>query len=256
MTFLTPELRFNADPYHPNQRGNILLQFREKGYAVARGVFDPASVDGFRAQLESLVRKGPTHWPPYVLDSEDPILAYPARAPRLLDLLRGAFMPWIDEPQPTLFHPAWSVRAADPNGKQYIDWHKDADHNAKTAVHGGYTYPAVIHVNMYFEDTPPENGPTWVIPRSHRDPTLTPYADSFAEEPLACKKGDAVLWDQRLWHRGSARTVEGFRIVAIFGFYATPVTNRRKLAPAQRNAFLQAESETDKTLFGGAIDLG
>lgn len=109
---------------------------------------------------------------------------------------------------------------------------------------------------MYFEDMTPEKGPTWVLPRSHRDPGITPYAGSPEEVPLTCKKGDVVLWDQRLWHRGSARLTEGYRIVAIFGFYATPTTGRRKLTPAQRNAFLAADTETEQVLYGGAMDTG
>jgi len=42
-----PALKFNTTPYHPNDSGNILLRFREQGFAVAPGVFERDSVDPF-----------------------------------------------------------------------------------------------------------------------------------------------------------------------------------------------------------------
>ena len=46
-------LRFNEQPYNFNEGGNILAQFRGRGWAVLRNVFDRESVDAFRELLLS-----------------------------------------------------------------------------------------------------------------------------------------------------------------------------------------------------------
>lgn len=69
MAFLTPALAFNDEPYHANNRGNTLLKFREQGFAVASGVFQPDTVDAFREQLESLITRAR---PPSTADTPTP----------------------------------------------------------------------------------------------------------------------------------------------------------------------------------------
>ena len=247
-SFLEPALKFNEIPFHPNESGNMLLQFRERGYAIVPHVFEPDSVDPFRAQIESLVVRDEAGTPTAVR-TDDPIAVYLAKAPRLLGVLRGAFMPWFGRPHPVLFHPSWVVKPANPEDNNVHGWHRDADHGGVTGVHG-YTYPTVVHIAVYLADMTPEFGPTYVIPRSHRDPKLSPYGDAV-EEPFLPRKSDVVVWDQRLWHRGSARTVPGLRMVAIFGFYA--VNSGYRLSEAQMNALAKASSEEERILFGGPV---
>ena len=254
MSFLRPELKFTEEVLHPNSRGNILAKFREKGFAVVPGVFQRDSVDGFRAQIESLVEEGESPDQPLRLESDDPILVHPAAAPRLINMLKGTFMAWNNEPHPVLFHPAWVIKPSNPDKPLVHDWHKDADHEGKSNIHG-YSRPTIVHVNMYFEDMTVERGPTYAIPRSHRDPGISPY-DGASEEPLICQKGDAGIWDQRLWHRGSSRIEKGVRIVAIFGFYSVPTgAERWTVNPSQKHAYMAAKSDQEKTLFGGPIDI-
>jgi hypothetical protein len=254
MSFLESELKFTEASFHPNNRGNTLANFREKGFAVVPAVFQRDSVDAFRAQIESLIEKGDHPSQPLKLESEDPILVHPAAAPRLIDMLGGTFMAWNNDPHPVLFHPAWAIKPSNPDKRLAHNWHKDADHEGKSNING-YSRPTVVHVNMYFEDMTIERGPTYVIPRSHRDANISPY-DGATEEPLICNKGDAILWDQRLWHRGSSRTEEGIRIVAIFGFFAVPITAEQwTVSASQKNAYLAAESDQEKTLFGGPMNL-
>ncbi|MDA1139890.1 MAG: phytanoyl-CoA dioxygenase family protein [Planctomycetota bacterium] len=254
MPFLKSELKFTEDSLHPNTRGNILSKFRERGFAVVPAVFQRDSVDAFRAQIESLIEKGEHPSQPLKLESDDPILVHPARGPRLIDILKGTFMAWNNEPHPVLFHPAWVVRPANPDQRLVHDWHKDADHEGKTNILG-YSRPTVVHVNMYFEDMTIERGPTYVVPRSHRDAKISPY-DGAGEDPLVCNKGDAIIWDQRLWHRGSSRTEPGTRIVAIFGFFSVPITPEQwTVSTYQKNAYLAAETDQEKTLFGGPMNL-
>jgi hypothetical protein len=255
MDYLEPELKFTEELFPANYRGNILARFREKGFAVIPGAFQADTVDAYRRQIESLVIDSGHPSNPYRLENEDPILVYPAKAPRILDILKGCFMPWFCDPKPVLFHPAWNVRPSHPDSGVVVDWHKDADHEGRTNIHG-YARPTVVHINLYFEDMTPEKGPTYVLPRSHRDPCISPY-DNGREEPLLCDKGDAIVWDQRLWHRGSARTVEGYRIVAIFAYFAAPIEpDRWPVWNSQKAAYHAAVNDMERTLFGGPIDIG
>jgi hypothetical protein len=246
----TAALRFVEDPYHPNDRGNALLHFREQGYTTLRDVFARDSVDAYRQQHLDRVEANDTWWNPLSIPSTDTLTLAPARAPRLLDALRGAFMPWIAEPQPVLMTGNWLVKPSKPDEKLVHDWHKDGDHAGGSTVHG-YTYPQVIHTAIYLEDMTPDHGPTYVIPRSHRDHSRSPYAGT-KEAPFLPAKGDVVLWDQRLWHRASPRIVDGHRLVAIFAFFAVPLCAGPLCpSPAQRRARTTAPTDTDRIHIGG-----
>jgi hypothetical protein len=246
---IEPSLKFNHDLYHPNDRGNLLLHFREQGFVVLPNVFEPDSVDPFIEQFKTQVVEGKTWNNPLELLTHDPLVVHPAKAPRLLQVLRGTFMPWIDEPHPVLLNPVWLVKPSNPDERLVHDWHKDADHVGLSTLHG-YTHPQVIHTAIYFSDMTPEMGPTYVIPRSHRDPNLSPYSGA-EEAPLLSRKADVIIWDQRLWHRASARTVPGIRIVGILTFIPAPVQAPMKRSHAQLEAFKAATSVEEKILFGG-----
>ena len=252
--FLTPALQFNETPYHPNDSGNLLLQFREQGFALLRNVFESNSVDAYREQMKSFVVAIDSPNNPLELRCEDPISLYPGRAPRLLQVLRGAFMPWISEPSPVMLHSGWLLRPSNPEEHLVHDWHKDADHVGASCT-DGYTHPQLVHTAIYFEDMTPEMGPTYVIPRSHRDPKLSPYAGA-AEAPFLPAKGDVVIWDQRLWHRASPRTASGIRILCIYGYCGVPLSSRpMAITPARREAFNSATTGQERLLLGGPFGL-
>lgn len=252
MPFITPALKFTETPYHPNDRGNILLRFREQGFAILPEVFDSSTTDAFLEQIKTQIVEGDAWYNPLMLKSDDPLVVYPAKAPRLLQVLRGAFLPWIAEPSVGLLSAGWLVKPSNPDERLVHDWHKDGDHSGLSTLHG-YSYPQVIHTAIYFADMTPELGPTYVIPRSHRDHNLSPYAGT-EEKPFLPRKGDVVIWDQRMWHRASPRTVPGLRIVNIQTFFPIPVVGN-PLTPsnAHREALNEAATDEERILFGGAF---
>ncbi len=259
LTALEPALKFNTQLQHPNDLGNALLHFREKGYAIIHGVFDSETVDDYVAQLKSIIVKGSQWYQPYELPLESPLVINPARAPRLRDAIQTAFAWEREKPTISLASPSWLLKPSNPDQKLVHDWHKDGDHWGYGSVNapGGYHYPAWIHTAAYFTDMTPEHGPTYVIPRSHRDPSLSPYdPKGFHEEPFLPGKGDVVIWDQRAWHRGSARKVEGMRIMMNFAFFSTPVRTPRTIKPCEavRQAYLDAKDPVEKMLFGGPFE--
>lgn len=244
-------LKFVDRPLCPNTIGQIQSNFRELGYAVLRNVFERDSVDAYVEQIRSRRREVPDAPDRYDLPMDDVIDVWPARAPVLLEALSNLFMPWAAPPRPVLFHPSWLIQSSDSSAPfRTHKWHMDADHRGVTTVHG-YSYPPIIHASMYFTDVTPEYGPTYVIPRSHRDATLSPYDDA-EEVPLLAAKEDVIVWDQRLWHRGSRRSADGLRIVAIFGFFNMPFNpaSPSLCTEAQRQALEAAQTPEERVLFG------
>jgi hypothetical protein len=247
--YMESSLRFNADPYHVNMVETYLLDFREQGFVTLPGMFTPESVDAFRAEVEALLVKTPEgRW---TLPRDSHLLLAPTYAPRLRQILPGALSGHRMQPHPSLFESAWLISTADePKGAWH--WHKDRGH--AEAQHTEYHYPDEVHVGMYFEDMTYESGPTRCIPRSHRDGSLSPHAGTQPATFLP-RKTDMVLWDQRLWHRGMPRTLPGFRIFALFGFYAVPAYGARPwtMPEAQRRAWVEAADPVDRVLYGGTF---
>ena len=247
---IEPALRFAESPYHLNDIGNMLLRFRERGYVVLPGVFERGSVDAFREQVEAaLVKTENGRW---IMPEDSPLLVWPARAPRIRQALPGALSHATMKPHASMFESAWLVSEPGPPLSADKGWHKDRDHEGMPGRE--YHYPRDVHLGIYFTDMTPELGPTEVIPRSHRDLQLSPYSGAPVE-PFLCRKEDVVLWDQRLWHRGTPRTVPGMRVFAIFGFYGVPVYghDRRFMPEAQRRALRDATSDADRVFFGGTF---
>lgn len=249
-------LRFNPTPFHPHHEAGILLQFREHGFAVADGVFERDSVDEFVEQIKAtMVPRTDTPHYAYAMPDSSPVCIAPVMGPRLRQLLRGAFTSWIAPAEPALMQSEWLISPSGLDESSVIGWHKDADFRCTSSVEG-YVPPSVIHVGTYFSDVTPEHGPTYVIPRSHRDPHLSPYNGGH-ERPFLCRKEDMVLWDQRLWHRASTRTAPGLRILALFPFYAvyTPhVTRQLQMQRAQRDAWLRSTDPAERLFLGGMFE--
>ena len=243
-------LRFNEGLYHPNDLGNLLAEFRDRGYVVLRNVFERETVDAFRAAVEDAVvegNDGDCHLP-----DDSPFLIAPSFAPRIRQILPGALSPASMAPHPALFEVSWLVRQSGgwPGAS---NWHKDRDHDVVRRTE--YHYPETVHLGMYFTDMTAEHGPTEVILGSHRDPSLSPWAPNVEPTPALIRKEDAFLWDQALWHRSTPRTVPGMRVFALFGFYPVPIYDQTpyRMTRAQRRAWREARDADEHVLYGGVF---
>ncbi len=245
-----PALKYVQTPIHANDEGNILLQFRERGYATVGGVFERDSVDAYVEQLRSAVRETGNYYHPLHIPDDNPLTVAPLYAPRLRQIMPGCFWAETQRIRAHCFSAGWLVKPSKPDPRLVHDWHKDFDHRVVACADGSYQYPLVVHVGMYFTDMTLDHGPTYVIPGSHRDPNLSPYRGA-KEEPFLCGKGDIILWDQRTWHRASARTVEGVRILALFAFCALPIVHPITPQPALAEAWRNAKTPDEQVLFGG-----
>lgn len=251
-------LEFVEEPFSEELVGSMLQEFREKGYVVLREVFARDSVDRFLNDvLGSLIpgNDGQLTVPP---DSR--LYVWPTRAPRLRQLLSPALSHAKSmKRSASLYAVNWHVLPEQEHQHANEVWHLDLD--PEGMPDGGYHFPREIHVGMYFSDMTPALGPTEVVPGSHRNPQeLSPFRPKFRSdqaELFACAKEDVILWDQRLWHRATRRTVPGYRVFAVFGFYTLPADRHkpRKMPAAQHAAWQAATSPAERAFYGGGFDL-
>ena len=244
---IEPALRYVEQAYDDNSIGTFLNHFREKGYFVLPSVFIPESVDSYREQLHVAIKESPGGMS---VPTDSPLCIAPTRAPRLRCMLPGALSHARMYPRPSLFEVSWLVSKSEDKPNPGF-WHKDREHEGMPGVE--YHYPRDVHIGMYFEDMTLEHGPTQIISRSHRDQSRSPSSGHEVDSFL-CRKQDVVIWDQRLWHRGTTRTVPGLRIFALFGFYSVPIYGddyQRAMPTAQRKLIQDSDDVAERRFYGG-----
>ena len=242
-----PSLRFNETPYHWNAFGNILAEFRAKGFVILPDVFERESVDEFLEDvLKAVEQNEHSRW---ILPEDRRETVWPLYAPKLRQALPPSLSSAAIPPRVSLVEASWVF--SEPNQEVPRKWHKDQRHEGMSG--NAYQYPLNVHIGMYLRDMEPEDGPTEIVIGSHWDDTRNPYNDSPIEQFLP-RKQDVVLWDQRCWHRASMRSKPGLRAFGIFGFY--PIVLYEK-SPAFHmkssvcRAWMEADNPVDETLFGG-----
>ena len=64
--------------------------------------------------------------------------------------------------------------------------------------------PLMLNVGIYLDDLKPNNGPLYLVPKSHRFGQLpAPNSDQLPDQVcLMVSAGSAVIFDCALWHRG------------------------------------------------------
>ena len=245
-------LTFNENPLNADELDELLIQFRDQGFVIVKNVFDRETVDQFRSDvLDALVtsEKG-TPMPP----DDSPLTIWPATAPRIRQLLSPALSHSKSSGRlPILYSTSWHISDETEAHYNNEQWHRDIDPDGTPGKE--YHYPREVHVGMYFTDMTEQNGATEVVPGSHGDPLgLSPYRKNAPDTKLfLCQKEDVVLWDQRLWHRATRRTIPGHRVFAVFGFFAAPALRHRPrpMSTIQHKMWLDASNEKERIFFGG-----
>jgi hypothetical protein len=241
-----PALKFVEDPYGEDQIDGMVREFQETGYVVLPDAVRRESVDPFMEQIEALmVFDGlqcaiPDHAPHHV---------WSAFAPRARQVLPLVLSRSSARASPSL-HTTIQVIETEETRGYAPDWHKDREPEGMPGEQ--YHYPLDVFLAFYFEDLTEDHGPTLVIPGSHRDVSLTPFNDSPVE-PIICRKQDAVLLDQRTWHRGSPRKAQGIRFLIVYGISAMPhfYSSVLQMPRSQRRAWMNAKNTKDRIYLGG-----
>lgn len=242
-----PTLQFVQDLYPQEDLDQMMRQFRTKGYVVLPDVLVRESVDHFVRELESLMYHDGLSW--HIPDNT-PHYIHCANTPRGYQALVPALSRTETRPFPCL-HTTIVVIQKGADASYIPGWHKDRE--PEGMPDGAYHFPLDVFLGFYFEDMTEEHGPTVILPGSHRDVDITPSSGTVEPEPIFCRKQDALLIDQRAWHRGTARTAQGNRFLIVYGYYALPhfYSNTFKMPKAQQKAWIQAKSIRERVLFGG-----
>ncbi|MGC4119695.1 MAG: phytanoyl-CoA dioxygenase family protein [Myxococcales bacterium] len=242
-----PALRFVENRYSDSEVEQMMRQFRDRGWVILPDVLERESVDPFVAQLEGLLVHVGTK---YTIPDDTPHYLHGLFAPRARQVLPVSLSASAAQPLPSL-HTTILVIQANGDASDVPTWHKD---RAPDGMPGQeYHYPLDVFLAYYFEDMTDEHGPTQVIPGSHRDVTMTPQTPGVPVDSIYCRKQDALLIDQRTWHRGTPRSVAGTRFLFVYGLCAVPhfYGSNFQMPRVQRRAWMNARNVRDRVLLGG-----
>lgn len=242
-----PALEFVEELYTKEEVDSMMTVFRDKGWVILPDVLKRESVDPFREQLEKLVINTGTG---YTIPHECPHYVHATYAPRGRQVLPYSLSHSQAKPKPCL-HTTIVIIQKDGDTSYIPDWHKDREPDGMPSKE--YHYPMDVFLAFYFEDITDEHGPTEVMPGSHRDITMTPARKELPVDTVYCRKQDALLIDQRTWHRGTPRTVAGTRFLIVYGIYALPFyyVHLAHMPVSQRQAWINARNSNDRVFFGG-----
>ncbi|MGD9824422.1 phytanoyl-CoA dioxygenase family protein [Desulfobacter sp.] len=257
-----PAIEFVEELYSKEEIEKMVTQFQEKGYVILPDVFKRETVDPFVKQLEEImIFDGLKNTIPH----NSPHYIHCAYTPRARQVLPYTLSHLNSKPYPCL-NTTIIIIQKDGDTSYIPEWHKD--HSPEGMPGKEYYYPSTVFLAFYFEDMTDEHGPTLTIPGTHRDLSIYPvdknsYADvavipdnddkKLPVEAIHCRKQDAVLLDQRIWHRGTARKAPGTRYIFVYGaypiahFYGT-VTH---MPESQLHAWIHAKNMKDRVFFGG-----
>lgn len=242
-----PALEFVDELYSPQELQNLTHFFREQGYVVLPDLLKRETVDCFTRQLEAIMFYDGISWR---LPDDAPHYVHPANTPRGAQVLPETLSRSVAKPLPAL-HTTMIILQKGADDSYIPDWHKDREPDGMPP--GEYHWPLDVFLGFYLEDMTDDHGPTLVLPGSHRDPSITPWDGKTEPVAIHCRKQDALLLDQRTWHRGTSRKVTGNRYLMIYGYYAMPhfYGSTFKMPRAQRHAWLEAKTMKERVLYGG-----
>ncbi len=242
-----PKLLFNETPYAPDEIERMAQEFRERGYVVLPDVFERASVPDFKRQLEELMFHNGVA---YTLPDDAPHYIHAALALRGRQILPRALSASVAKPMPSIHTTIIVIETDETRGEYAPEWHKDREPDGMPG--NEYHYPLDVFLAFYFEDIDDEHGPTQIIPGSHRNVAMTPHNDAPVES-IHLRMEDALLIDQRAWHRGIPRNAPGTRFVIVYGVYALPhhYGTNFQMPRAQLHQWVNAANTQDRVYFGG-----
>jgi hypothetical protein len=242
-----PAIELVEELYTADEAKAMVKRFREDGFVILPDVFKRETVDPFLNQLEGLMFHDGLSWR---LPDDAPHYTCCAKTPRGFQLLPDVLSRSVVKPFVSM-HNTMIIIQKGADDSYIPGWHKDREPDGMPE--GTYYCPPDVFVGFYFEDMTEDHGPTLVIPGSHRDVTITP--ENYGKEPTAiyCRKQDGLLLDQRTWHRGLPRKVDGNRFLLIYAYFGLPhyYTQDFKMPSAQRDAWLRSDTVKDRIFYGG-----
>jgi len=214
-------LHLNRPFEGPAPEGSHALE--SHGHFLARGLFGPKEIGRLRAEIEAVYREFPPDWRPgsptrahaemfrYQMFNRSAACQEFIGRRELLDILE----PLLGDDCHAISCTAWRNppgRASAPNGQE---WHVDGGpYLARPESHvwpEHIAYPIfVVTTHIYLRDVALDDGPTAVLPGSHKSGGLPPVArvwDLDLEyqgrrgEVHVARAGDVTFFVSDAWHR-------------------------------------------------------
>ena len=115
----------------------------------------------------------------------------------------------------------------------------------------------MLNVGIYLDDLDPNNGPLYVLPRSHRFGRIPPQnSDRLPNQLcLTISAGSAVIFDCALWHKGGGNVSDQPRraIFPTYGHYWMKRFESWMPEPTDRR-FPNANTAEMRTLLGISLE--
>jgi len=190
-------------------------ELERDGYARLQGVFDAAAVAQMRAEIDSVFA---TSEPERVRDDKDEfryeMLNRSAACQAAVtnpEILR-VVEPLLGDDCHIIANTAWRNRPEFAGGVWHCDAGPHVPRPADVPWDDRIPYPVfAIATHIYLQDCARVDGPTAVVPGSHRSGRLAPFGRMYDEDlsydgrPPAVfevEAGDVVLFVSDAWHRG------------------------------------------------------
>lgn len=197
------------------------LQLQDDGHCVVRNVFTPGEVAALRSEVLDVFESFPPDGRPfsateeqgrmyrYQMFNRSPLSQRALEHRRILDVIE----PLLGDDCHVIANTAWRNPPRQATLGQ--DWHTDAGPHVPRSPDiewpEGMPYPIfVIGVHVYLEDCGTDDGPTGVIPGSHRSGQPPPpdrrwddalsYRGRSAQSHIV-KAGDVGMFVSDVWHR-------------------------------------------------------
>jgi hypothetical protein len=243
-------------------------QLETEGWTILTGVFGPAEVSELRESVDAIfdaipperLREDKAEFR-YELLNRSAVCQAAVAHPRILEVIE----PLLGEDCHVIANTAWRNPPTFEGGP----WHCDAGPHIPRAEgipwDDRIPYPVfAIGAHIYLQDCSLDDGPTAVMPGSHRSGRLAPY-DRMFDPDLTCEgrapvvieaaAGDVAMFVSDAWHRGLPATAEGRGRYFVQVHYGRrdiaqrirPTHEVNHLSP---EAIARAKTERERTLVG------
>ena len=200
-----------------------ITQLRLEGYCLLKGVIPADKVGQVRQDIDNEMKAGLEAYDKHDWSAVTHMLSL---APyfadrRLLKVARTAFNHAKVRISQTEFKSVPPFR----NPPEWRNFHTDWPHDLTDRSYCGLVnqpFPdaimSITSIWMLYPFTP-ENGATWVVPRTHRDPRnprgqgdgIDGMCSIPHEQQICGDAGDVILIDSRIWHSAGANSTDEIR---------------------------------------------
>jgi hypothetical protein len=243
-------------------------ELEQDGYTVLRGVFTPPEIASLREEIDALFDSLPPERSRndrdqfrYELVNRSAACQAAIAHPRIL----GVVEPLLAEDCHVIANTAWR----NPPDFKGGPWHCDAGPHIPRPEGVPWDdripYPIfAVAGHIMLQDCAVDDGPTSVVPGSHRSGRLAPYDRMLAEEleyqgrpsvAIEADAGDVVLFVSDVWHRGLPAREGGrgrFFVQVHYGRrdIAQRIRTTAEVNQLSDDAIARAKTERERTVIG------